>query len=55
MLSTVSAIFMAWTVATAPAPERVYLGLDCNPGLDGNGDAVVYVVSLPDDVLTECE
>ena len=36
-------------------PERVWLGVDCNPGVDANGDEVAYAVSLPDDVLTECE
>lgn len=53
MISMISAIAMAWTVTTAPAPEpepepvqRVYLGVDCTKP---------FTVSLPDDVLTECE
>ena len=29
-----------------PAPEPVFLGVDCSQ---------VFTVSLPDDVLTECE
>ncbi len=40
---------------TPPSPARVHLGLDCAPGVDANGDVVAYAVSLPDDVLTECE
>lgn len=39
----------------AEPPERVWLGIDCNPGVDAHGDEVAYAVSLPDDVLTECE
>ena len=55
MISMISAIAMAWTVTTTPAPApnaaaeppiRIFLGVDCDRPL---------VVSLPDDVLTECE
>ena len=53
MISMISAIAMAWTVTTAPAPEpepvTVWLGVDCSSG------AEPFTVSLPDDVLTECE
>ena len=52
---TIAALAMLLVVTAPPAPERVHLGIDCNPGVDANGDAVAYVVSLPDDVLTECE
>ncbi|MCY3639657.1 MAG: hypothetical protein OXH37_01425 [Gammaproteobacteria bacterium] len=38
-----------------PPAHRLYLGIDCNPGTDANGDRIAYAVSLPDDVLTECE
>jgi len=44
----------ASTEAT-PEPSRVHIGIDCAPGVDANGDVVAYAVSLPDDMLTECE
>lgn len=51
MIFLIPAVVMAWTVTTAPEPEpepvqRVYLGVDCSKP---------FMVSLPDDVLTECE
>ncbi|MDE0205998.1 MAG: hypothetical protein OXP66_08220 [Candidatus Tectomicrobia bacterium] len=53
---TAAAILVAAMLYAAPAdPPRVWLGLNCDPGVDRNGDQIAYAVSLPDDVLTECE
>ena len=50
------ALVLAAAVTAAEAPaDRVHLGIDCAPGADANGDEIAYTVSLPDDVLTECE
>ena len=61
MVFLISAFVMAWTVTTSPAPEpapapapneaqdhptTIFLGVDCTEP---------FTVSLPDDVLTECE
>ncbi len=53
-LLPVLALAAAMVAGDAPA-HRVHLGIDCNPDVDRNGDEVAYTVSLPDDVLTECE
>lgn len=56
MTHVLASLVLAAAVTAGDAPaERVHLGLDCDPGVDGNGDEIAYTVSLPDDVLTECE
>ena len=62
MTHVLASLVLAAAVTAGDAPEpapadppRVWLGIDCDPGVDRNGDQIAYAVSLPDDVLTECE
>ena len=52
-MAHLAAIAMLLAITAAPAPEPaplvVELGIDCTAG------ATPVVISLPDDVLTECE
>ena len=56
MTHLLPALALAAAMAAGDAPtHRVHLGIDCDPGTDAYGDQIAYAVSLPDDVLTECE
>ena len=56
MTHLLPALVLATVMVAGDAPtHRVHLGIDCNPGVEGSTDEVAYAVSLPDDVLTECE